>query len=116
VPPNLLPGGSVSVSTIYTIAVNGACPSTSDTVDFMVVRDSTVTATSSTANMCNGDTRTLTGTPQGGVWSVVSGPGNITGNTLTATGGGTIQVKYRVVGQCMVDSATQSITVTSTIT
>jgi gliding motility-associated-like protein len=114
IPPSLLPGGSVGVSTIYTIGANGACVSSADTVDFIVVRDSTVIATSSVADMCNGDTRGLVGVPTGGVWNVVSGPGSILGTTLTATGSGTVSIEYTVTSSCGNGSDTIDIVINPT--
>ncbi|WP_205630313.1 hypothetical protein, partial [Polaribacter vadi] len=39
--------------------------------------------TTSTADMTEGETKTLTGAPTGGTWSIVSGGGNISGTTYT---------------------------------
>jgi len=59
----------------------------------------TVTNTTSIAAICPGSTKNLIGTA-GGSWAIASGPGTITGNTYTATGGaGTVTV-YNLVGSC----------------
>lgn len=52
--------------------------------------------TSSAADLCNGSTRTLVGTPSSGTFTVISGPGTISGNTLTATGVGAITIRYLI--------------------
>jgi len=53
--------------------------------------------TSSNGILYTGETRTLTATPSGGIFGV-SGPATVDGNTLTATGIGTIVVSYTIVG------------------
>jgi len=65
---------------------------------------------SSSAPMCSGDMRTLMGTPTGGVFSVISGPGSISGNILTANAGGTIVIQYAVTQSGCTGFAMQSIT------
>ena len=69
----------------YTNAVNGSCPATSDDVTFTVTPVCNIKAnnTTSTADITEGQTKTLTGTPAGGTWSIVSGSGSITGSTYT---------------------------------
>lgn len=71
-------------------------------------QNTTVTNTTATTSMCTNNTRPLTAT-LGGThdnptiqWSVVSGPGTISGTTLTATGPGTIIVRATV-GFCNSD-------------
>lgn len=112
-PPNISSNTTVTVK--YRVNGSGGCPADSANVTFTVQPTITPTITSSAADMCSGDTRALTGTPAGGTWSVVSGPGNITGTTLTATGSGTIQVRYRIVNACGNNDVTQNITVSNTI-
>lgn len=112
-PANVAANTSVTVR--YTIAANGGCPATTSDRIFTVEPTITPTITSISASMCNGDTRALTGTPAGGTWSVVSGPGSISGTTLTASGSGTIQVRYRILNACGNNDATQNITVSNSI-
>jgi hypothetical protein len=50
--------------------------------------------TSSTELLCSGDARILSAIPPGGSFSVLSGPGEITGDTLHANGTGEIQIQY----------------------
>jgi hypothetical protein len=44
--------------------------------------------------MCSGESKELSAMPQGGDFSVISGPGALQGNVLTATGEGTITIQY----------------------
>ncbi len=44
--------------------------------------------------LCAGESKEIVATPTGGVLSVVSGPGELQGNLLLATGEGTIMLKY----------------------
>ncbi|MDG1194147.1 MAG: SdrD B-like domain-containing protein, partial [Polaribacter sp.] len=69
----------------YTIAVDGDCAATTSDVTFDVtpVCDVVANNTTSTADITEGQTKTLTGTPAGGTWSIVSGGGSITGTTYT---------------------------------
>lgn len=46
--------------------------------------------------MCTGENRIITGIPTGGTFSIISGPGAINGNTLTALDDGIIVVQYSV--------------------
>lgn len=56
----------------------------------------TPTITSSNSAMCVNSLRTLTATPIGGTWTLISGPGFLTGNVLTALGPGNIVVGYTI--------------------
>ncbi|MBN8681232.1 MAG: hypothetical protein J0L99_01200, partial [Chitinophagales bacterium] len=96
----LLDDESAAAST-HTFQINCPAPSCPATI------------TSSSAAMCVNDTRTLTGSPAGGTFSVTSGPGSITAGVLTATGAGTINLLYSYfdpVTSCS-STATQSILV-----
>jgi gliding motility-associated-like protein len=62
--------------------------------------------------MCIEDKRSLSGTPAGGIFTVVTGPGTISGNTLTAYGEGSINIKFTYNDKCS-NSAPQSIYVNS---
>ena len=74
-----------TVTIRYTIAADGDCAATTDDVTFDVtpVCDVVANNTTSTADITEGQTKTLTGTPAGGTWSIVSGGGSITGTTYT---------------------------------
>ena len=50
--------------------------------------------TNTTELLCSGDERILRAVPAGGSFSVLSGPGLITGDTLHANGTGEIQIQY----------------------
>lgn len=52
--------------------------------------------TNDDALMCSGEVRELSAVPEGGSFLVVNGPGEITGNVLTSTGGGSIVIGYEV--------------------
>jgi gliding motility-associated-like protein len=69
-----------------------------------------VTITSSSSPMCENDLRTLTGNPSGGTFSVIGGPGSISGNVLSATAPGKIVLKYNYMDICS-NTASQSIIV-----
>jgi gliding motility-associated-like protein len=69
-----------------------------------------VSITSSDGPLCINDQRTITGDPQGGVFFMAGGPGNISGNVLRATGRGVIEVEYHYTGACS-NTARQTITV-----
>ncbi|KIQ16499.1 hypothetical protein RT99_20760 [Flavobacterium sp. MEB061] len=49
---------------------------------------------------CVGDPVLLNPTPAGGTLSIVSGPGSLTGNTLSFTSAGTVVVQYSVTTEC----------------
>jgi gliding motility-associated-like protein len=59
-----------------------------------------VKITSSSNSMHINDSRTLTGTPAGGTFSISEGPGTITGNILTATEPGIIKIEYNYTDVC----------------
>jgi hypothetical protein len=50
--------------------------------------------TSNTELLCSGDERILSAIPPGGSFSVLSGPGEIIGDTLQANGTGDIEIQY----------------------
>jgi len=58
-----------------------------------------VTNTTVATTICMGDTKSLVGTP-GGSWTIAYGPGQITGNTYIAIGGGGTVILYNRVGSC----------------
>jgi gliding motility-associated-like protein len=83
-----------------------ASPLTSVTVNVLPV----VNITSSNSSMCMNDLKTLTGTPAGGIFDLIYGPGTITGNTLSPTGSGNIIIEY-IYSDICVNTASQSIDV-----
>lgn len=85
---NIYTPGIITSNTIvtinYTVPTNGTCPASSSQVIFAVgVDQNTVTNSTSNADICAGQTKTLVGTPLGGVWNIVNGGGSISGTTYT---------------------------------
>ncbi|WP_281925603.1 DUF11 domain-containing protein, partial [Flavobacterium collinsii] len=73
-----------SVTVRYTVAANGSCAATTSDATFTVnVFSGTATNTTSTTAICENSTKSLSATPAGGTWSVVSGGGTISGTTYT---------------------------------
>lgn len=58
-----------------------------------------VTNTTSSLEMCSGETKMLQGTP-GGTWIIAAGPGVILGSTYIASGGAGVVTVYNKVGNC----------------
>ncbi|MEN8703171.1 MAG: hypothetical protein ABF286_03320, partial [Polaribacter sp.] len=73
---------NTTVKIRYTLPANGSCSAISDDVTF-TVNPVCITAdnTTSTTSITEGETKTLTGAPNGGTWSIVSGGGSISGTT-----------------------------------
>src|SRR3972149_3695342 len=71
---------------------------------------SPVNITSSNTPLCVNETRALTGNTAGGIFTVKSGPGSISGDVLTAADSGIIIIEYTDTGGCF-NSDSQSITV-----
>ena len=106
----------------YTIAADGSCAATFDDVTFTVtpICPATAVNTTSTASISEGETRTLTGTPSGGSWSLVSSDGSILGSTYTADNintNTTVVVSYTIVadGSCAASSDDVSFTFVGSI-
>ncbi|MBL7779084.1 MAG: T9SS type A sorting domain-containing protein [Chitinophagales bacterium] len=104
------PGSAITQNTWYRRTVNSAtCSNTSDAVQVTVEQPATIT--SSSADMCQGSTRTLVASAGGGVWSAACGP-CVSGNVFTAPqpGGSSanIQITYTL-NSC--PDPTQQITV-----
>ncbi|MCB9255517.1 MAG: T9SS type A sorting domain-containing protein [Chitinophagales bacterium] len=80
-PANIASNTNVTVRYTWT---NGTCTSSADAT-FLVYADPIVTNTTSTAAICEDQTKALTGTGSvgSGVWSIVSGGGTISGSTYT---------------------------------
>ena len=109
-----IPKATSAMSGTYNVTVSnaGSCLSTAST-NVTVIPLPEVRITSSGDPMCSGDKRTLSGTPSGGTFSIVSGPGAISGNTLTASGEGMILIRFTFSDNCS-NSATQEISVNVT--
>lgn len=67
-----------------------------------------VSITSPDNPMCKDEVRTLTGNPVGGIFFLDSGPGKISGNNLSVTDTGTINITYTYTDKCT-NSASQVI-------
>jgi hypothetical protein len=52
--------------------------------------------------ICTGDKLLLIGNPSGGVFNIISGPGSLSGNTLTGKAPGRINIEYTFTGACTV--------------
>ncbi|WP_226789219.1 hypothetical protein, partial [Polaribacter reichenbachii] len=103
----------------YTIAADGDCAATSDDVTFTVtpVCDVVADNTTSTASITEDETKTLSGAPAGGTWSIVSGGGTINGTTYTPDNintNTTIVIRYTIAadGDCAATSDDVTFTVT----
>ena len=102
----------------YTIPADGSCPATSDDVTFTVTPVcTTANNTTATASINENQTKTLTGSPSGGSWSIVSGGGTINGSTYTPANintNTTVKIRYTIaaVGSCAATSDDVMFTVT----
>ncbi|MHB0756631.1 collagen-binding domain-containing protein, partial [Polaribacter sp. M15] len=124
-------GGSISGSTYtpddintdttvvirYTIAADGDCAATTDDVTFTVtpVCDVVADNTTSSATISELDTKTLTGAPAGGTWSIVSGGGSISGNTYTPDdiiSNETVKIRYTIAADGDCAATTDDVTFT----
>ncbi|SDT91336.1 hypothetical protein SAMN04487762_0531 [Polaribacter sp. Hel1_33_78] len=110
---------NTNVKIRYTIAANGSCAATSDDVTFTVTPVCSITAnnTTATASINENQTKTLTGSPSGGSWSIVSGGGTINGSTYTPANintNTTVKIRYRIAanGSCAATSDDVTFTVT----
>lgn len=84
--------GIGTVVMAYNVVLNDCAASTTQSI--MVHELPAPSMTSSTELLCSGDARILSAIPPGGSFSVLSGPGEITADTLYANGTGEIQIQY----------------------
>ena len=96
--------------TAQTSNVNGCMSNSSPIVKVTVNSIPQVNISSSSSSLCISDQRNLTGNPSGGTFTILSGPGIINGNILSATGSGTINLEYFYSNSCS-NKAIQSINV-----
>jgi gliding motility-associated-like protein len=109
--PSVSAGSTASMAGIYTLTVTNASGCTNTATTTVAVNAlPLVNITSSSSSMCINDLRTLTGSPAGGMFIISDGPGTITGNVLSATGTGNINLVYTYTNVCT-NKATQSIIV-----
>ena len=96
-------GMLIAESGIFTVIVtdlNGCQSTSSAPVEVVVNPLPAVTITSGGEPMCSNDIRTLTGIPAGGTFIITDGPGVISGNVLSATGPGIIELIYNYSNVC----------------
>ena len=112
--PSVSTNADIAMSGVYALTITNAngCTNTATTT-VTINALPLVNITSSSSPMCINDLRTLTGSPSGGTFSISGGPGTITGNVLTATGSGNINLEYNYINVCS-NKATQSIIVNET--
>ncbi|AUC18585.1 hypothetical protein, partial [Polaribacter reichenbachii] len=104
----------------YTIAADGDCAATTDDVTFTVtpVCDVVANNTTSNASITEDETKTLSGAPAGGTWSIVSGGGSISGSTYTPDDintDTTVVIRYTIAadGDCAATTDDVTFTITS---
>ena len=113
-PPNIASNTNVTIR--YTIPANGACAATTSNRTFTVnYNPGAANNTTSTADICDDETKTLTGTPPGGSWSIVSGGGNITGTTYNPSSIGSKTIRYTIAanGACAATNSNRTFDVIS---
>jgi gliding motility-associated-like protein len=99
--PLVATSASAAMSGVYSLLVTSAsgCSNTAST-SVLVNALPLVTITSSNSSLCINDVRVLTGTPAGGVFTLINGPGEIIENVLYAFGIGTISIEYTYSNGC----------------
>ena len=103
----------------YTIAADGDCGATTDDVTFTVtpVCDVVADNTTSTASITEGEAKTLSGSPAGGTFSIVSGGGTINGTTYTPDDintNTTVVIRYTIAADGDCAATTDDVTFTVT--
>jgi gliding motility-associated-like protein len=104
---------SVNMPGDFTVQVrntSGCLSPVSEATTIEVAERPAVQITSDKGSMCADETRPLTGIPEGGVFLVSDGPGNVRDDVLSATDTGYIEIVYSYTDYC-VNSDTQSIRV-----
>jgi gliding motility-associated-like protein len=96
--------------TVIVTDANGCKSASSAPVQVVVNPLPAVTITSSAEPMCSKDTRIITGNPAGGAFFVTYGQGVISGDILSATGPGIVELIYNYSNVCS-NTDVQSITV-----
>lgn len=103
------------VTVRYTIPINGACPADTDDAIFTVNVLEPAVNTTTTTSICEGGDKSLTGTPSGGTWNIVTGGGSITGATYTApavAGATSVTVRYTIAANGACPASTDDVTFT----
>lgn len=105
---------NVSSNTSVTVRYTDACGNTSDRTFTVNVLETAVNTTTNTS-ICEGGDKSLTGTPSGGTWNIVSGGGSITGSTYTApsvSGATSVTVRYTIPANGGCPASTDDVTFT----
>ena len=100
--------GRLSASVTTTVREN---------VNFGIRQCTPATNTTSTASITDADTKTLTGSPSGGTWSIESGGGTINGTTYTppsVTTNTQVAIRYTVAANAGCSASTADVTFTVT--
>ena len=110
---------NTDVTIRYTVAADGDCAETSEDITFTVtpVCDVVADNTTSTASIAENETKTLTGAPAGGTWSIVSGGGSITNGVYTPDNINTntdVTIRYTVAADGTCSETSDDITFTVT--
>ncbi|HEX2967498.1 MAG TPA: gliding motility-associated C-terminal domain-containing protein [Bacteroidales bacterium] len=100
-----------SLAGIYEVTVRNLnnC-SAKDSVNVVVNSLPDVTITSEHDSLCTGENVYLTGTPAGGIFSLVSGQGSLSSDSFSATGAGNVNIEYAYDNGCR-NKAVRSLTV-----
>ena len=110
---------NTDVTIRYTIAADGSCAATSEDVTFTVtpVCDVVADNTTTTASITENQTKTLSGAPAGGTWSIVSGGGTINGTTYTPDDinvNTDVTIRYTIAADGSCAATTEDVTFTVT--
>jgi gliding motility-associated-like protein len=109
--PSVSDNSNMAMAGVYTLTITDTNRCDNKATTTVVVNAlPLVTITSSSSSMCINDSRTLTGSPPGGTFTIIDGPGAITANVLLTTGTGMINLAYSYTNGCT-NIATQSIKV-----
>jgi len=99
----ITPSITVKQSGNYTVKVSnssGCFSLESNIISVTVNQPPLVSITSSNNILCEFATRNLIASPEGGIFRVLSGPGSVAGNVITATGVGNILLEYKYTQTC----------------
>uniref|UniRef100_UPI00263847EF choice-of-anchor A family protein n=1 Tax=uncultured Polaribacter sp. TaxID=174711 RepID=UPI00263847EF len=114
---------NTDVTIRYTVAADGDCAATSEDITFTVtpVCDVVADNTTSTASITENETKTLTGAPAGGTFTIVSGGGSINNGVYTPDNintDTTVIIRYTIAadGDCAATSDEITFSVTSICT
>ncbi|WP_299110196.1 gliding motility-associated C-terminal domain-containing protein [uncultured Tenacibaculum sp.] len=108
--------GDTNVLIRYTVAGYATCPTTTADVSFVVnVNPGPAVNSTNNSAICESDTKTLTGSPAGGTWSIISGGGSISGNIYTPAdimSDTPVTIRYTITGYATCPTTSADITFT----